>query len=67
MADRERAIEIECTIETQTAKAYLVVPTNTGREIWLPKSQVYDRNEIGGGKWLFSISAWIAGKNGLFE
>ena len=61
----EKTVEIECRLETQTAKAYLIIPTNTDTETWLPRSQVYDRQEIGDGKWLFFISEWIARKNGL--
>lgn len=63
MAGNDRSVEIEARIETQTKKAYLIVPTNTGNQIWLPKSQTYDRNEIGDGLWLFSVSQWWANKN----
>ena len=59
----EKTATFEARIETQTAKAYLIIPTNTGKPIWLPKSQTYDRNEIGDGLWLFSVSQWWINKN----
>lgn len=63
----DKTVTFEARIETQTKKAYLIVPTNTGEPIWLPKSQTYDRNEIEEGLWLFSVSSWWIGKNpGLF-
>lgn len=34
-------VEIEASIETTTAKAYLIHPTmGSKREVWVPKSQV---------------------------
>lgn len=62
VGDRQHA-ELEGRIETQTKKAYLVELTNTGTMVWIPKSQVYDRNEIGDGLWLFAVSTWWVGKN----
>jgi hypothetical protein len=61
----EKYVELEARIETQTAKAYLLEFTNTGEQCWVPKSQVYDRNQMGDGIWMFSISEWFVKKENL--
>lgn len=61
----DRYIELEARIETQTAKAYLLEFTNTGTQVWVPKSQVYDYNETSPGRYLFAIKEWFVKKEGL--
>lgn len=62
----DETVEVEARVETETAKAVLILPTSIGPdECWLPKSQIVKRDDLGGGLYLFTITEWIAKKNGL--
>lgn len=58
--------ELEGRIETSTAKATLIEFTNTGEQVWVPKSQIHgQRPSDSKDLFLFDISAWLAKKNNL--
>jgi hypothetical protein len=62
----DETVEVEARVETRTAKAVLIEPTGIGpAQCWLPKSQIVSEVEVEPGLFLFTITAWIAGKNGL--
>ena len=63
----DETVELEARIEKETAKAYLLVPTSMGPdECWIPKSQVVEMSPPDAkGNILFTLTEWIAQKNGI--
>lgn len=64
----DKLYEFEGRIEAQTAKAYLIEFTNNGEEMWVPKSQIRGEPEATTpGRYMFTLTEWIAKKNGLVD
>lgn len=58
-------VVIEAQVKHTTPKAYLI-EDGTGKEFWLPKSQVvYVGEPDVDGNREFTITAWIAKQNGI--
>lgn len=58
-------VTLAASIEHQTAKAYLISPTLGGDNVWIPKSQVVSMEQVDTDEWEFTITQWIADRNGL--
>lgn len=67
MARDNETVQIEARIEHTTAKAYLLEPTMY-QQNWVAKSQVVDIGDADmDGNRMFTISKWVAEKNGWTE
>jgi len=53
----EEDFEFEGRIQVTTGKAYLVDPT-MGEEVWVPKSQVVNMEEVAKGLFVFRVTGW---------
>lgn len=60
----DETYSFEATVEARTAKAVLVDPI-VGEKFWLPKSQIVDEHKLENDNVWFTVTAWIARKNGL--
>ena len=66
MAFSNEMVEIECTVEHTTAKAWLVVDNASGEKAWLPKSQAQMMGDADpDGNVVFSVPEWWLKKNGF--
>lgn len=71
MRDDDETYSFEATVKHATAKAVLVEPTIGPDECWIPRSQIREQEWHGESRWLFlplfgfTITQWIAKKNGL--
>lgn len=55
----DKTYTFEGKIETETAKAYLVIPTIGPDQIWVPKSQVVEMTERdGSGNRDITVTQW---------
>lgn len=60
-------IEIEDVTVIKASDRALLIKTEDGREVWIPKSQTLEGTEVGaeGDVGAIVIPAWLAGRAGL--